>query len=104
MATTQSDAVQLSLPLPKSLDTRIYIRLSLETRAIVLSLTTASPDEPAQTAPMGSFVYGLPNASYLNFECMLLLTFTSDSTLRSPSQRPYFPTNLPWNSQPASPS
>lgn len=60
-----SPAVELSLPLPKSLDTRIYVRLSTETKAIVLSLTTASPDEAASAAPMGSFVYGLPNVSVL---------------------------------------
>lgn len=63
MATEQAEAVQLSLPLPRSLDTRIYIRLSTRAKAIVLSLTTASQDEPASTAPMGSFVYALPNVS-----------------------------------------
>ena len=55
------EPVQFSLPLPKSLDTRIYVRLSTQTKAIMLSLTTASQDEPASVAPMGSFVYGLPN-------------------------------------------
>lgn len=64
MASEQSEAVQLSLPLPSSLDTRIYIRLSTRTKAIVLSLTTASQDEPTSAAPMGSLVYALPNAGF----------------------------------------
>ncbi|KFH40855.1 hypothetical protein ACRE_084500 [Hapsidospora chrysogenum ATCC 11550] len=61
MAVEDSKAVQLSLPLPRSLDTRIYIRLSTRAKAIMLSLTTASQDELGSAAPMGSFIYALPN-------------------------------------------
>ena len=61
MAVEESKAVQLSLPLPRSLDTRIYIRLSTRAKAIMLSLTTASQDELGSAAPMGSFIYALPN-------------------------------------------
>lgn len=64
MAAEQSEAVQLSLPLPRSLDTRIYIRLSTRAKAIVVSLTTASQDELTSAAPMGSFVYALPNVRF----------------------------------------
>lgn len=56
-----SEPVQLSIPLPRSLDTRVYLRLSTQTKAIVLSLTTASQSEPAAAKSMGSFVYALPN-------------------------------------------
>ncbi len=61
MVSETTDVVELSLPLPRSLDTRIYIRLSTRAKAIVVSLTTASQDETASAAPMGSFVYALPN-------------------------------------------
>jgi hypothetical protein len=61
MEDSQNSAVEVSLPLPRSLGTRIYIRLSTRAKAIMVSLTTASQDEPAAAAPMGSFVYALPN-------------------------------------------
>ena len=53
--------MQLSLPLPRSLDTRIYIHLTVKSRAIVLLLTTASAEQVGTLAPMGSFVYALPD-------------------------------------------
>ncbi|EQL02829.1 hypothetical protein OCS_01467 [Ophiocordyceps sinensis CO18] len=56
-----AEPVRLSIPLPRSLDTRVYLRLSTQTKAIVLSLTTASQDELAAPKAMGSFVYALPN-------------------------------------------
>lgn len=62
MASSQDDAVSFSIPLPQSLDTRIYARLSTQAKAILLSLTTATQDVAAPT-PMGSFVYALPNVS-----------------------------------------
>lgn len=55
------DALELSIPLPHSLDTRIYIRLSTQAKAIMLFLTTATADELATPKPMGSFVYALPD-------------------------------------------
>ncbi|KAI5458432.1 hypothetical protein BGZ63DRAFT_426834 [Mariannaea sp. PMI_226] len=56
-----SETVQLSIPLPRSLDTRIYMRLSTKAKAIMLFLSTATQDEVASPTPMGSFVYALPN-------------------------------------------
>ncbi|KAM5356420.1 hypothetical protein ACJ41O_003066 [Fusarium nematophilum] len=56
-----ADTVELSVPLPRSLDTRIYLRLSTKAKSVVLFLTTASQDELATPVPMGSFVYALPN-------------------------------------------
>ncbi|KAJ4309957.1 hypothetical protein N0V84_011221 [Fusarium piperis] len=56
-----TDTVELSVPLPRSLDTRIYLRLSTKAKSALLNLTTASQDELATPASMGSFVYALPN-------------------------------------------
>ncbi|KAF4982045.1 hypothetical protein FZEAL_2295 [Fusarium zealandicum] len=56
-----TDATELSVPLPRSLDTRIYVRLSTKAKSVVLFLTTASQDELAAPVSMGSFVYALPN-------------------------------------------
>lgn len=61
-----ADTTELSIPLPRSLDTRIFIRLSTRTKALVLSLTTAAEDERGTAVPMGSFVYALPNVSLGN--------------------------------------
>ncbi|TDZ21522.1 hypothetical protein C8034_v003644 [Colletotrichum sidae] len=52
---------QLSLPLPRSLDTRIHIHLTIKAKAVTLFLTSTTQDEPASTASLGSFVYALPN-------------------------------------------
>ncbi|TQS33586.1 hypothetical protein Golomagni_06064 [Golovinomyces magnicellulatus] len=62
MADTQNiETFELSIPLPSSLDTRIFIRISQLDKVIMLFLTTASPDETATSTPMGSFVYSLPD-------------------------------------------
>ncbi|OAA37832.1 hypothetical protein NOR_06909 [Metarhizium rileyi] len=58
---TGNEALNFSIPLPHSLNTRIYIRLNTQAKAIVLSLTTSTQDELAALKPMGSFVYALPN-------------------------------------------
>ncbi|KAF3770647.1 hypothetical protein M406DRAFT_244789 [Cryphonectria parasitica EP155] len=52
---------QLSFPLPRSLDTRIYIHLTVQAKSIMLFLTTASADEMSSPPTMGSFVYSLPD-------------------------------------------
>jgi hypothetical protein len=49
------------MSLPRALDTKIYIRISLKTKALLLSLTTASQDDLSSAATMGSFVYALPD-------------------------------------------
>lgn len=63
MAAPSAQTTELSVQLPQSLDTRIYIRLSTLEKVTLLSLTTASQDEPVASAPMGSFVYAMPNVS-----------------------------------------
>lgn len=68
MATTaQSQAAELSMLLPKALDTKIHVRLSFKTKALILNLTTASPDELSGAANMGSFVYALPDVSLISW-------------------------------------
>ncbi|KAK1783625.1 hypothetical protein QBC45DRAFT_316491 [Copromyces sp. CBS 386.78] len=53
--------IQLSLPLPRSMDTRIYLQLTVKSKAVVLFLTTASAEEATSPTPLGSFVYALPD-------------------------------------------
>ncbi|KAK4138565.1 hypothetical protein BT67DRAFT_413035 [Trichocladium antarcticum] len=53
--------IQLSFPLPRSLDTRIYLNLTVKAKAIMLFLTSASAEEAAAPTPLGSFVYALPD-------------------------------------------
>ncbi|EJT71221.1 hypothetical protein GGTG_10481 [Gaeumannomyces tritici R3-111a-1] len=52
---------QFSLPLPRSLDTRIYVHLTVRSKSIMLCLTTAAADEQGNPSPMGSFVYAIPD-------------------------------------------
>ena len=56
--------IQLSLPLPRSMDTRIYIQLTVKSKAVVLFLTTASAEEATSPTPLGSFVYALPDVGF----------------------------------------
>lgn len=53
--------LELSIPLPRSVDTRIYMQLTIKAKAITLFLTTASAEEAGAPTPMGSFVYALPD-------------------------------------------
>ncbi|KAI1469995.1 uncharacterized protein F4812DRAFT_421146 [Daldinia caldariorum] len=61
MAEAIHEPIQLSFPLPKSLDTRIHLRLDIKSKVITLFLTTVAADEEDQAAPLGSFVYALPD-------------------------------------------
>ncbi|KAL2025164.1 hypothetical protein VTK56DRAFT_166 [Thermocarpiscus australiensis] len=53
--------IQLSFPLPRSVDTRIYMHLTVKSKAIMLFVTTASMEEATVPTPLGSFVYALPD-------------------------------------------
>ncbi|KAI0135280.1 hypothetical protein F4814DRAFT_400437 [Daldinia grandis] len=61
MAETIDENIQLAFPLPRSLDTRVHLRLDIKSKVIMLFLTTVAADEEDQAAPMGSFVYALPD-------------------------------------------
>jgi hypothetical protein len=52
---------QVSFPLPKSLDTRIHMRVITKAKVIMLYLTTVSAEDGSGAVPMGSMVYALPD-------------------------------------------
>jgi hypothetical protein len=52
---------ELSFPLPKAPETRIYLQLTIQTTSILLFLTTALNGDTSTAAPLGSFVYALPD-------------------------------------------
>ncbi|TQN70166.1 hypothetical protein CSHISOI_05294 [Colletotrichum shisoi] len=58
---SESTVTQLSMPLPRSLDTRIHVHLTTKTKAATLFLTSVTQDEQSGPAALGSFVYALPN-------------------------------------------
>lgn len=60
-----AEAVQLSVPLPHSIDSRIYIHLTARSKYVMLFITTASAEEVGTATPLGSFVYALPDVSPL---------------------------------------
>lgn len=60
-----SETVELSVALPRSLDTRIFVRITTQAKCIMLSLTTASAEEIGTPTPIGSFVYALPDVIIL---------------------------------------
>lgn len=64
MAFKETQTTEVSIPLPKSLDTRIYIRVATLDKVVMVSLTTASQEEMGSSTPMGSMVYALPDVSF----------------------------------------
>lgn len=57
------ETFQLSFPLPRSLEARIYVHLTIQAKSVMIFLTTAAADELGTPPPMGSFVYALPDVS-----------------------------------------
>ncbi|KAL6862309.1 hypothetical protein J3F83DRAFT_762615 [Trichoderma novae-zelandiae] len=80
MTTDSSGVVQVSIPLPRSLDTRVFIRVATQARAILLSLTTASQEELSSSRPMGSFVYALPDR-FNQQQAIATTLFSAESSL-----------------------
>ncbi|KAL7795038.1 hypothetical protein V8C37DRAFT_375350 [Trichoderma ceciliae] len=80
MDTHSNGAVQVSIPLPRSLDTRIFIRSMTQAKAILLSLTTASQEELGAPRPMGSFVYALPDR-FNRQQAIATTLFSAESSL-----------------------
>lgn len=64
MEVIDNEPLQVSFPLPRSIDTRVFIHLTIKAKAITLFLTTANQDEPSSPAAMGSFVYALPDVRH----------------------------------------
>jgi hypothetical protein len=65
VAAGETTTDEFSIPLPRSLDSKIYVRLTSESKHIRVFLTTASVEDQSAPAPMGSFVYALPDVSLL---------------------------------------
>ncbi|KAH7033378.1 uncharacterized protein B0I36DRAFT_321316 [Microdochium trichocladiopsis] len=61
MAHRLATDTQVSFALPRSLDTKIHLRLSIKAKVIVLYLTTVAAEDVGKPVPLGSFVYALPN-------------------------------------------
>jgi hypothetical protein len=55
--------VELSFPLPKAPETKIHVHLTINATSIVLFLTTVYEGNIPIGAPLGSFVYALPDVS-----------------------------------------
>jgi hypothetical protein len=55
--------IELSFPLPKAPETRIHLYLTIQTTSLLLFLTTAMNGDTSTAAPLGSFVYALPDVS-----------------------------------------
>jgi hypothetical protein len=68
-----AEPIQLSVPLPRSLDSRIYIHLTARSKYIMLFLTTASAEEVGTATPLGSFIYALPDVNFLRSDYIVEL-------------------------------
>ncbi|OIW29686.1 hypothetical protein CONLIGDRAFT_680514 [Coniochaeta ligniaria NRRL 30616] len=56
-----AEAIQVSVPLPHSIDSRIYLHLTARSKYVMLLVTTAGAEEVGIATPLGSFVYALPD-------------------------------------------
>lgn len=70
MAEPSVKPIELSFPMPKAPETRIHLHLTIRTTSLLLFLTTALNGNTSEAAPLGSFVYALPDVRYL-----FLITF-----------------------------
>jgi hypothetical protein len=66
MATLENGPVQVSFPLPSGMNTKIHMRMTIQSKAILLFLTTVAAEDLDKPASMGAFVYALPDVSFLH--------------------------------------
>jgi len=64
MATLENGPVQVSFPLPRGMNTKIHMRMTIQSKAILLFLTTVTAEDSDKPASMGAFVYALPDVSF----------------------------------------
>jgi len=64
MTEITAQPIELSIPLPKAPDTKIHMRLTSQKTSILLFLTTALNGDTSTAAPLGSFVYALPDVRF----------------------------------------
>lgn len=60
-----SAPIQVSFPLPRGMETKIHMRLTIQSKAILLFVTTVAAEDSDKLAPMGSFVYAIPDVCSL---------------------------------------
>jgi hypothetical protein len=80
--------IELSFPLPKAPETKIHLHLTINTTSIVLFVTTVYGGDLPTGAPLGSFVYALPDVSGI-YVCGLAGRLTS--TEEQPWPDPFDP-------------
>lgn len=61
MGNSPNGPIQLSFPLPKAPETRIHVHLTIQSTFLLLFLTTTLNGNTSNVAPLGSFVYALPD-------------------------------------------
>ncbi|KAI1354939.1 hypothetical protein F5Y01DRAFT_311315 [Xylaria sp. FL0043] len=66
-----SEPIQVSFPLPRGMDTKIHMRLTIQSKAILVFVTAVAAEDSDKLAPMGSFVYAMPDVG-LPRACVLL--------------------------------
>ncbi|KAI1500972.1 hypothetical protein F5X99DRAFT_384539 [Biscogniauxia marginata] len=80
MEPATDETIQLSFPLPRSLDTKIHLRLTIKSKVILVFLTTVAADEADSLAPMGSFVYALPD-KYNPSQPLSTVIYSAEATM-----------------------
>ncbi|KAF2011168.1 hypothetical protein BU24DRAFT_54526 [Aaosphaeria arxii CBS 175.79] len=55
------EPVEVSFPLPRAPQTNIHLQLTNNKTSLLVFLTTAAADHTSLSAPLGSFVYAMPN-------------------------------------------
>jgi hypothetical protein len=61
--------IEVSFSMPKAPEARIHLRLTIQTTSLLLFVTTTLNGDTSTTAPLGSFVYALPDVSCLSHHC-----------------------------------
>ncbi|KAF2143339.1 uncharacterized protein K452DRAFT_225325 [Aplosporella prunicola CBS 121167] len=79
--TTATQPIQLSFPLPHAAQTRIQIHLTQHKTALLLFITSTTPDTDSGAAPMGSFVYAIPNRATPTAQPLSTALYTQTPTL-----------------------
>ncbi|KAI1180832.1 hypothetical protein F4777DRAFT_174383 [Nemania sp. FL0916] len=80
METPASEPIQVSFPLPRGMDTKIHMRLTVQSKAILLFVTTVAAEDMDKPAPMGSFVYALPD-KYNPSQPLSTTIYSAEATL-----------------------
>ncbi|KAL5598986.1 hypothetical protein BROUX41_003695 [Berkeleyomyces rouxiae] len=82
MASTLSQVTQVSLPLPRSMDAKIFVRMELRDKSIMLFLTTAGVDSAGSLPSLGSLVYAISDR-YNPSQPLATVLYSVESTVES---------------------